>query len=107
MRTGMSTLVILIIKNNVLGPHSDDETQLKKDSCILSISLGETRKFRISEKGKKKKECGVLDILLHHGDVIVMKGKMQSFYKHEIVKVNGEKGKKMGRRINLTFRKFK
>lgn len=31
---------------------------------------------------------------------------MQKLYKHEILRVSGEKGKKMGRRINITFRQF-
>lgn len=87
-----------------ISAHSDDEKQLKPKSCILSISLGETRKFRISGKMDNKK---VIDYNLSHGDVIVMKGEMQHLYKHAIVKVSGSKGKNMGRRINLTFRKFK
>lgn len=87
-----------------IGSHSDDETQLVKNSEILSISLGETRKFRIREKKDKKI---VKEILLEHGTVVIMGGKTQKEFKHEIVKVSGKKGEKLGPRINITLRQFK
>lgn len=87
-----------------ISAHSDDEPELKPESCIMSISLGETRTFRITGKKDKNK---IEDFSLNHGDVVIMMGEMQELYKHQIVKVGGEKGSKMGRRINITLRKFK
>jgi alkylated DNA repair dioxygenase AlkB len=88
--------------NHYIGKHSDDEKQLRKDSPIVSVSLGATRKFRIRKKGEK----GFRDILLPHGTVIVMGGKFQKEFTHEVPKIIGEKGKKVGPRINITFRQF-
>lgn len=71
-------------------------------SPILSLSFGATRKFRIRDKNDKI----IKDIDLHDSDIIVMCGNMQKEFKHEIVKVSGEKGAKVGKRINITFRQF-
>ncbi len=90
--------------SHYIGSHSDDETQLIRNSCIISVSLGTERLFRIRDK---KFKSVVENISLTHGDVVVMGGKMQKRYKHEIVKVSGKKGKSVGRRINLTFRQFR
>jgi len=89
--------------NHYIGPHSDNTKQLVTDSPIVSISLGQTRIFRIRDK--KTKEI-LKDIELKNKSIVVMCGKFQDELTHEIVKVNGDKGKKMGRRINLTFRVF-
>ena len=89
--------------NHYIGAHSDSTTQLVEDSPIVSISLGEIRKFRI--KHKKTKEI-LKDIELKDKSIVAMCGKFQNELTHEIVKVAGDKGKKMGRRINLTFRVF-
>lgn len=89
--------------NYYIGTHSDDETQLKKDSAIVSISLGQERIFRI--RNKKDKSI-VLDVPLPDKEVVVMAGKFQKELLHEIVKVNGKKGESMSPRINITFRQF-
>lgn len=89
---------------NYISAHSDDETQIIPSSPIVSLSLGETRKFRIREKGTKKI---ILDVDLGDNTIFVMGGDFQKEFTHEIVKVNGAKGKKIGKRINLTFRLFK
>jgi len=60
-----------------IGAHSDDETQLVKGSPILSISLGETRKFRIRNKKTKKI---IKDVLLKNGDIVIMENDFQSLY---------------------------
>ena len=77
--------------------------QLIKDSAIVSISIGATRKFRIKPKLFKIYQ----DYDLKSGDVIVMGGNMQKEFKHEIVKVTGKKAALISKRINITFRQFK
>lgn len=87
-----------------IGPHSDDERELIPNSSIFSISLGESRKFRIREKYTKKI---IEDTVLNNGNIIIMGGNFQKSFTHEIVKVSGKKGMSVGRRINITLRKFK
>ncbi len=90
--------------HHYIGKHSDDETQLVSNSPIISISLGYESKFRIRNKSNNKI---IRDFILKNGDFIVMGGKMQNYYTHEIVKVSGKKGDSVGKRINITFRQFK
>lgn len=89
--------------SHYIGPHSDDTTQLVPGSPIVSVSFGASRVFRIhSRRGGPK----IKDYTLRHGDCIVMLSPMQQHYKHSIVKVGGRKATTVGRRINVTFRKF-
>lgn len=90
--------------NHYIGAHSDDESQLEKNSSIVSISLGQERKFRVRDK---EDSDIILDIDLPDRRVIVMGGSFQKELTHEIVKVNGKKGQSLSCRINITFRKFK
>ena len=86
-----------------IGPHSDDESQIKDGSCILSMSIVAERVFRIREKATKKIRN---DIVMPNGTVVVMGGLMQTQFTHEVPKINGKKGEGIGRRINITFRQF-
>jgi len=91
---------ILINKYNdggdYIGAHSDDESNLDQ-ICVVSISYGAERIFRIRDKLKnivheeKTKHCGIL----HMG------GNFQSIYTHEIPK----QMKVKETRISFTFRK--
>jgi alkylated DNA repair dioxygenase AlkB len=87
-----------------IGPHRDDERALHFLSPIFSASLGETRVFRIRDW---KTKAVVRDVELRDGDFVVMGGRMQSEFTHEIVKVNGAKGLLMGPRVNITFRQMR
>ena len=65
-----------------MGCHADDEKELGKNPLIASLSLGEQRliKFR---HGKSK---DVVDLVLSHGDLLIMAGEIQHHWKHEIPK---------------------
>lgn len=89
--------------HHYIGAHSDDETFMKPDTPIVSISLGASRKFRIREK---KTNMIVKDIMMSHGMILVMGGNFQKEFKHEVPKIGGKKGEVTGRRINITFRCF-
>lgn len=78
--------------------HSDDEPELGKNPVIASVSLGGERRFSFKEKGKKKGER--YDINLGNGDVLLMQGKTQESWYHQIPKTK----KMVSPRINLTFR---
>ena len=82
--------------NDSMGLHSDNEKELGDKPVIASLSLGEARDIHFIHKKIKKS----LDIPQLNGQLLVMHGKTQEYWKHEIKKT--KKIKKP--RINLTFR---
>ena len=90
-----------------IGLHSDDEKEIVPESDIFSCTYSEKgvkRIFRI--KDKKTKET-VKDIEMTNGVFMIMGGKMQEEYLHQVPKISGKKGENTGKRINITFRKIK
>ena len=83
-------------ENDSMGLHSDDEKELGINPVIASLSLGESRDLYFKHKNIKKS----LNIPQKNGQLIVMHGETQKYWKHEIKKT--KKIKKP--RINLTFR---
>lgn len=83
-----------------IGAHSDDEKQLVKNSAIYSFSFGNARDFVI----QSRKGISVYRkvIQMENNTLLIMKGEMQSYYKHSVPKRANTK-----RRINITFRLFK
>jgi len=78
--------------------HSDDEPELGKNPVIGSVSFGDTRRFMFRRKGQK--DGRKVEIDLTHGSLLIMKGKTQYFWQHQIPKTS----KIVQPRINLTFR---
>ncbi|MDG2314546.1 MAG: alpha-ketoglutarate-dependent dioxygenase AlkB [Flavobacteriaceae bacterium] len=81
------------------GWHSDDEKELGADPVIASLSLGATRMFHLRHKFDKSKRH---KMELTHGSLLLMSGKTQHFWQHQIPKTK----KEVAPRINLTFRKI-
>jgi len=82
-----------------ISAHSDDESELdRKNSMVACISFGAVRKFRIRTLPKKKK---VLDYLHKPLTLLVMEGKFQKNFTHEIPKEKRVKEE----RYSLTFRR--
>ncbi len=81
-----------------MGCHADDEKELGQNPVIASLSLGDERLFKLHHKSGKEK----LDIVLGHGDLLVMAGEMQHHWMHSVPKTKKAKSP----RINLTFRKI-
>jgi len=81
-----------------MGYHADDEKELGYQPIIASLSLGATRKFVF----KHKKTQDKVELHLESGQLIVMHGDTQSFWKHTITKT---KQVTTGR-ISLTFRRM-
>ena len=79
-----------------MGWHSDDESMLKKNSAIASLSLGENKPLHF----KHKNQAISFNIDQSHGSIIVMDGETQKYWKHSIKKSK----KSMQPRLNLTFR---
>ena len=83
-------------ENAAISWHYDREA-LK--TPIVSISLGDSRKFRLKPKNSS---VHTDEYVLNHGDMFVMKVGCQQNYLHCVPKETDKKGP----RINLTLRKF-
>ncbi len=83
--------------NSGIAWHSDKEAT---ESYVCSISLGQSRKFRLREKGRKTGYNH--EFILGHGDLFLMKVGCQTMYEH-CVAVEKRVTEK---RINLTFRQY-
>ena len=79
-----------------MGYHADDEKELGHQPVIASLSLGAARKFVF----KHKKTQDKVELYLESGQLVVMHGDTQNFWKHTITKT---KTVDAGR-ISLTFR---
>ncbi|MGF1707500.1 alpha-ketoglutarate-dependent dioxygenase AlkB family protein [Enterovibrio baiacu] len=79
-----------------MGWHQDNEVELGKEPAIASLSFGETRRFVLKhlESGEKR------EFELNSGALLIMAGKIQTYWQHSIPKT----AKMKGQRINLTFR---
>ena len=78
--------------------HSDDEPELGKEPIIASVSFGATRQFML--KHKFKADIKPISLNLNNGSLLLMKGKTQECWLHQVPKT----GKEVATRINLTFR---
>lgn len=85
-------------QNDSMGFHSDDERELGPEPTIASLTFGATREFVM--KHKRNPNLPVMKLPLEAGDVLLMKGKTQRFWKHGILKQT----RPCGARVNLTFR---
>ena len=113
---------------DVIGSHSDAEKELSRDinggTSVVSFTLQETigpgNSYRIFRIKPKKGGKNRLDLKMTDGMVLVMKGQMQKEFKHAVPPVpkshiadtsfsnsNSNNIPKVGRRINITVRRFK
>lgn len=82
--------------NDSMGCHADDEKELGKNPVIASLSLGDSRLLKFKHQQRKIS----LDVLLEHGDLLIMAGTLQHHWQHFVPKTRQPKTA----RINLTFR---
>jgi alkylated DNA repair dioxygenase AlkB len=82
--------------NDSVGLHADAEPEM--GSVIASVSLGAERLFRL----KRKDGAVAFAETLPHGSLLIMAGKTQKNFKHEVPKEPGITQP----RINLTFRRI-
>ncbi|MDA0708902.1 MAG: alpha-ketoglutarate-dependent dioxygenase AlkB [bacterium] len=83
-----------------MGWHSDDEAELGKNPVISSVSFGSPRDFAL--RHKQNRDVTPLTYILGDGDLLVMRGETQHYWKHQIPKTK----QKICPRINLTFRRI-
>jgi alkylated DNA repair dioxygenase AlkB len=82
-----------------VGWHSDDERELGLAPVIASLSLGETRSFRLRHRERMH---APVNVKLTDGSLLIMAGDTQRNWQHAVPKEAREKGP----RINLTFRRI-
>jgi len=80
-----------------MGWHSDDEPELGAEPVIASLSLGATRDFSLRQK---KPGAQKIKMALPSGSLLVMSGRLQHCWQHQLPKTQLP----VGERINLTFR---
>lgn len=80
-----------------VGWHSDNDPCGIQHASIVSMSFGSTRRFCFRHKEHRQDR---LELQIHHGDVLIMRGDLQDHYVHQ---VPSERMPCRGR-INLTFR---
>lgn len=85
--------------NDSISWHTDAEPELGNNPIIASVNFGETRKFQLRHIKTKQK----IEIELTHGSLLIMQGELQHYWQHQVPKT----AKKIGERINLTFRVIK
>lgn len=79
--------------------HSDDEPELGEQPMIASVSLGASRRFELRHR---QKSAPSLRLTLDHGSLLVMLGRTQEFWAHQVPKEKDVHEP----RINLTFRRI-
>ena len=78
--------------------HSDDEPELGNTPTIASVSLGDVRRFHLRHRETRE----TIRVDLPSGSVLVMSGRCQAEWEHQISKTK----RPVGARINLTFRRI-
>lgn len=78
-----------------IGPHSDKITGLIPGAPIITVSFGTTRRFRVRHKDADESQV----FMMGHGTAIVMGGRMQQHYTHEVPKSVDDTP-----RVSITFR---
>ena len=81
-----------------MGWHRDNESELGRQPVIVSLSLGEPRRFRL--RHKYDETSLPLTFELGDGDLLIMYGPTQTYWEHSLLKSR----KDLGPRLNLTFR---
>lgn len=84
--------------DDYMSYHSDSEEELGENPEIFSISFGANRDFLLKHNESKE----VVKLNLNHGDLVIMRGKTQHFWKHSIPK----RKRVEDARVNLTFRRI-
>lgn len=99
-RTSFNSVLVNFYRSGVdgMGFHSDNEPELGAQPTIASLSLGCARRFVFKPIDKEEKHSYNLD--LEAGDLLIMAGDTQRYWRHGLPKTR----RTIGGRINLTFR---
>lgn len=78
------------------GWHADNEKELGQNPVIASVSFGQSRRFQLQHRNGAHN----LNFILNHGDLFMMGGQLQHYWKHQVPKEKYA----CKARINLTYR---
>jgi alkylated DNA repair dioxygenase AlkB len=81
-----------------IGRHRDSTANMVSGAPIITISLGETRVFRL----RPWKRQGMIDFAAEHGTVFIMPYETNLAWTHEVP----HSARRRGRRISVTLRAF-
>ncbi|MDC0666431.1 alpha-ketoglutarate-dependent dioxygenase AlkB family protein [Nannocystis radixulma] len=97
--TRFNALIVQLYRDGADGVnwHSDDSPGVGTDPIIASLSFGATRRFQVRRKGDRE-PC--LELELHAGDLLVMRGDLQHTHQHKVPR----EPEVTAARVNLTFR---
>lgn len=85
-----------------MGYHSDDEASMGDAPTIASVSVGAERRFLCRPKPEALlADNARIEYVLAHGSLLVMSGRMQTYYKHSLPKAAAVSSP----RLNFTFRR--
>jgi alkylated DNA repair dioxygenase AlkB len=84
--------------NHYIGRHRDSIVNMVHGTPIVTISLGESRTFRM----RPHQQEGKIDILALNSGIIIVPFETNLLWTHEVPKSR----KNIGKRISLTFRGF-
>jgi alkylated DNA repair dioxygenase AlkB len=100
-QASFNSVLINLYRNeqDSMGWHADNETTLGFQPCIASLSLGETRQFKMKHRTHNNQ---FYKIPLNNGSLLIMEGNTQEYWIHSIDKEKHA----CGPRINLTFRQI-
>lgn len=85
--------------NDSISWHTDAEKELGENPVIASVNFGDTRTFQLKHMATGER----ISMELSNGSVLIMKGELQHYWKHQVPKTKKQKQT----RINLTFRVIK
>lgn len=88
-------------EHDSVGWHSDGEPELGIAPVIASLSLGETRVFRL--RHRQRKDLAPVSMALEDGSLLLMQGPTQRCWQHAVPREN----RPCGPRVNLTFRQIR
>ncbi|QNH62110.1 alpha-ketoglutarate-dependent dioxygenase AlkB family protein [Hymenobacter sediminicola] len=83
-----------------MGWHADNEPELGPTPIIASVSLGDTRRFRLKPRDPQRTQHAPVSLELSAGSLLVMRGYTQRYWLHAVPKT----ARPTGPRLNLTFR---
>ena len=89
-----------------LAPHKDDEKQLDPASPVATISLGATRRLRVSAPADHNTHKKVEDVILESSSCFMMLPGFQNKYLHSLLVGRASKRDEKGQRYSITLRRL-
>lgn len=85
--------------------HTDNNPEFGEKPTIISVNVGQTRRFCIKPQGKGVARSATKTFHLQHGDILIMAGTTQEHYVH-CVPEETKPSRAFPCRYNLTFRPY-